>query len=251
MEQLLPTQRRNLEPETIYHDLSLVPVHHTRPYVAVNMVASIDGKITINSEHQNQKLGSPVDRALMLRIRQHFDGVLRGAQTVRANPTFPGVPSEMEGPRQAQGRSAQPHGIVVSASLELPVESDFFRQPERAIVLTIESSDPAERDRLRRFAEVEVVGEDELDLEAALTRLRERYGIERLLVEGGAAVNYQFMQAGMVDSLFCTLAPKVIGGSGELTMVEGPQALRPIPHFSLNALYRHENELFFHWISAR
>lgn len=251
MEQLFPIHRTQLVPEKIYDDLKLLSVHHTRPYVAINMVSSIDGKITIERGHQAQKLGSSTDRALMAGIRYHFDGVLRGAETVRANPTFPGLPQELATKRTAEGRSDQPLAVVVSGSLNLPVESEYFRQRERVVALTVESSDPGERDRLRRYAEVEVVGEDELDLDMALTRLRDRFGIERLLVEGGAAINYAFLKAGVVDSIFWTLAPKITGKSEDLTMVEGPEVLRPFSHFALATLFHHENELFFHWASVR
>lgn len=247
MEQLYPHYRANLVPDGIYDALSLPPAGAERPYVAINMVTSIDGKITLGKEHQKRKLGSQLDRRLMVRLRAHFDAVLRGAETVRAGRRFPGVPEELARLRARQGKPEQPLAVVISGSLDLPLDSEFFAVKERVLVMTAEAADPRRRREVEKRAALEVVGESRVDLVQALRLLRERYGIRRLLVEGGARVNYAFVEEGCLDSLFCTLAPKLSGFSEDLTMIEGPALLEPTPRFTLRTLYHHEDELFFHW----
>jgi len=244
VERLYPSFEPGLDPLSIYDDLELPAGCGGRPYVGINMVTSIDGKITVGGGHQKVKLGSAVDRGLMERIRTHFDGVLRGAETVRANPYFPGAPESAagKGPRVA---------IVVSGSLDLPLDSEFFAAKGGIrIVLTTEASDPGRRERLEGLADVLVCGERRVDLDCALSILRREYGVERLLVEGGASVNYWFIGARLVDTLFCTLAPKLCGYAKDLTMIEGPQAFDPVPRLRLASLFHHEDELFFRWTVA-
>lgn len=251
VKQLFPNFRTGLDPLSIYDGLELTSVDPERPYVAINMVTSIDGKITLDGGHQVQKLGSPVDRGLMLQLRSHFDAVLRGAGTVRANPSFPGVSPQLAQTRTQRGDAPQPLAVVLSGSLDVPVDGEIFSQRDRVVVFTTESSDPAARDGLRRYAEVEVAGDDAIDVDAMLRRLKERYGVERLLVEGGANVNYAFFAARAVDSLFCTLAPKISGMETDVAMVQGPTLLRPVPSMALRSLFYHEDELFFHWSARR
>lgn len=247
MEQLFPDRVPDLDPYTIYDALELPPGDE-RSFVAVNMVSSVDGKITLDRELRTETLGSAVDRALMKRLRRHFDAVLRGAETVRASPYFPGVPDDLAAARERAGEAPQPLAVVMSASLDLPWEAPFFRDGGRKpVVLTTSAADPARRAEAARHAHVEKAGDDRVDFHRALEILHSRYGVRRLLVEGGAAVNYALVQAGLLDTLFWTLAPKLSGYRDDLTMIEGERLFSPIPRLRLETLYRHEDELFFRW----
>ena len=70
--------------------------------------SAVDGKITLNKKERAEPIGSPVDRELMKRIRFHFDAVLRGAETVRANPHFPGVPGPLADRRNTRKEAGSP-----------------------------------------------------------------------------------------------------------------------------------------------
>ena len=53
-----------------------------RPHVAINMVASVDGRATLDG--RAGPLGDPADRALFRRLRTQVDAVMVGAGTLRA-----------------------------------------------------------------------------------------------------------------------------------------------------------------------
>lgn len=53
-----------------------------------------------------------------------------------------------------------------------------------------------------------------------LRRLRDR-GIERLLVEGGGELNWSFVSQDLLDELFVTVAPALLGGRDAPTLLEG------------------------------
>jgi len=193
------------------------PAH--RPYVLVNMVMSVDGKIVI--EGSEAGLGSPADQALMRALRTNVDAVLNGAQTLRASGSSPEVGDPgLVAIRTARGLPAAPLGVVLTQSGDLPIDAEFFtsRSFEALVVATDETSS----DQLERLQAagrpVEVVPA----AEAATTMLRilrERHDVRSLLCEGGATLNGLLFDAGLVDECFITLAPRIVGGDVALTPV--------------------------------
>lgn len=74
-------------------------------------------------------------------------------------------------------------------------------------------------------------GENEIDLPAALETLNRDLGIERLLLEGGGAINGALLQAGLVDELSLIVAPSVDGTPGSAALFDihgGPGALSDV-----------------------
>jgi riboflavin biosynthesis pyrimidine reductase len=66
---------------------------------------------------------------------------------------------------------------------------------------------------------------DRVDLAALLAELRERYGIQSMLSEGGAAIYGSLIAASLIDEVFLTISPIVIGSppgrSPRPSLVEG------------------------------
>ena len=56
-----------------------------------------------------------------------------------------------------------------------------------------------------------IAGDDALDYELALTKLKELFGIETLMLGGGAALNCSFLQAGMCDEVSVVVAAAADG----------------------------------------
>jgi riboflavin biosynthesis pyrimidine reductase len=55
--------------------------HEDRPYVAMNFVATVDGRATI--EGRSGPIGSDADTAMLVALRSRFDAVMIGAGTKR------------------------------------------------------------------------------------------------------------------------------------------------------------------------
>lgn len=56
---------------------------------------------------------------------------------------------------------------------------------------------------------------DRMDLAAALGKLREEFGIEKLVLEGGGEINGSFLREGLIDELSLLLTPVADGHTGE------------------------------------
>jgi 2,5-diamino-6-(ribosylamino)-4(3H)-pyrimidinone 5'-phosphate reductase len=111
--------------------------------------------------------------------------------------------------------------VLVTASLEVDPAATFFREAAAArIVATVEDAPDDRVRRLEEVAEVWKVGRSQVDLPALLGRLHER-GVERLLVEGGGELNWGFVRDGLLDELYVTVAPVLLGGRDAPTLLEG------------------------------
>lgn len=193
-------------------------------WLALCAVASSDGVTAVAGS--SRTIGGSADRLAMRRIRRGADAVLVGAATVRAEGYDAPLTSDLDaGWRQERGLSERAALVIVSRTLDLGTFGGGVHDT-RVIVLTdimpaaAASQAPtadvaALRSLLERGGstlEVVPVGRDgRLDWAAALGWLRET-GITRISCEGGPSLNAQLLDAGLVDEVLLTVAPKVLGG---------------------------------------
>jgi riboflavin-specific deaminase-like protein len=214
-----------------------------RPYVVLNMVSTLDGKAT--RAGRTAGIGSRADRELFHHLRTQADVVMTGAGTLRVERYGRIVrdPALREKRRRA-GFAQDPLACVVSASMDGLADLPLFAAPEqRVIVLTGAPQDlpatvaPVDYVRAGRGAGAEV------DLTAALGRLRSEHGVRSVLCEGGPTLNAELLRAHAVDELFLSLAPKLLGGAEALTIVKGAALPEPV-ELELVSMLEWEDELF-------
>jgi len=246
MERLFP-DFQSMDPDEIYEDLSFPEVSWDRPYIAFNMVTSVDGKAT--QAGRAYPLGSKVDHQLMRHIRVAADAVMVGAETLRTEAVNPSVPPDLQAIRIARGLTSQPTAIVITESGDLPLDRGFFQNPVFPKVVIVSESTPAARvSALEPHAWVIKAGREGIDLPLAMRVLASQLGIRRLLVEGGPRTNAALLSQGMGEELFWTVAPKILGGTATKSMVEGsPLPLDRIARLELASLHHHEGELYLRY----
>ncbi|MCA1740333.1 MAG: dihydrofolate reductase family protein, partial [Actinobacteria bacterium] len=69
-------------------------------------------------------------------------------------------------------------------------------------------------------------------------------------VEGGPSVNRSFIEAQLVDELFLTLAPKIVGGDTR-SLVEGEPLPQDATSPSLASIYLSDSELYLRYRLTR
>jgi 2,5-diamino-6-(ribosylamino)-4(3H)-pyrimidinone 5'-phosphate reductase len=221
-----------------------------RPYIAFNMVSSVDGKATTHEGHLTG-LGSRPDRLLMKRLRSQFDAVLAGGTTLRHDAFIPTIPPELAEERQKNFLQPQPLGIVISNSGNLPSKHRFWNAgKDLRVVLLGENAEIEswleQKAQIFRFP----TKDQQIDLKKVLPMLFEKLGIKRLLVEGGPSLNYSLISQGLADEIFLTLAPHIVGGDDNMTVIGGSGyglGGGELPHLKLRSLYHHESELFLRY----
>lgn len=234
---LVPEYRQ--EPlEHLYADLQFPEILH-RPYLYLNMVATLDGAAHLMG--RTKGMGGEADRLAFRRLREYCDIVLVGAGTVRAERYGPPrLDAEAQVRRRRRGLEPLPRLAVVSARLHLDPALQLFSDPDRRpLVITTEDADPARRGALEAVAEVVACGRGTVDLPSALRWLRTR-GARWVLCEGGPTLNGKLLAAGLVDELFLTLAPLLAGGGAGRIVAGG--SLAPV-RLHLRELREHQGEL--------
>lgn len=180
--------------------------------IVSNTAVSLDGRINTR-EGRFHLLGTARDHARMSRLRSEADAVLVGGATFRNWP-HPALPDPPD--RDALGER-KPWTVVVSRTMNVPVTPAFLAEPGfRPLFLTRASAVPA------NFA-AEVEGYDgpgdDLPVAWMLDALRRR-GVQRLLIEAGGDLLFQFLAADAIDEMHVTLCPLVIGGPAP-SLVDG------------------------------
>lgn len=189
------------------------PAPSGRPWVLVNMVASLDGAIAVAG--RSGALGSPADKAVFAALRGVADVVLAGAGTVRAEGYGPARPSEaIRAARRERGQAEVPRIAVVTRSLDLDLTSPLFKEAEAPpLVITCASADPVRRQAIAASAELLVAGDDSVDLTDALRQLGLR-GVDVVTCEGGPHLNGDLLTGDLVDEWDLTVSPLLVGGGG-------------------------------------
>lgn len=235
-----------VDADSLYTGLDWAP-RGERPFVALNMVSSVDGRATMNGAAKG--IGSSTDHALMMRLRTNADALLHGAGTLREERLGKGVPGDLVHLRTERGLAPQPLLVLLTASGDVPLERAFFARPERALVFVAERTPAAAVERLRARATVLVAGAERPDPAEALRLLRRDFGVRHVLCEGGPTLNHALLEAGLLDELFLTLAPKLLSGDG-LPLIRGA-ALNPAIALSLLSLHEYQNELYLRYAVGR
>ena len=218
-----------------YTSLELPEPPTERPYVLINMVSSVDGKVVI--EGTEQGIGSKVDQRLMRELRVNADMVINGASTLRASGSSPRLgDASLEQLRLDRGLRRCPLGATISRSGALPLDKIFFTaQDFDTVVFLSDNAPPERREAIRATGRRVVELPAGREVETALRHMREELGVGVLLVEGGPTFNAALFHRNAVDELFLTVGPVIVGGSETITAVEGaaPYTRDTVPRLQL------------------
>ena len=192
-----------------------------RPFTFINSAMSADGKIS-TKERKQVRISGSVDFDRMDELRASSDAVMVGIGTVLADdPSLTVKSEERRAVRKANGREENPARVVVDSKARMPIDADIFKKGEGIRVIAVSTSAPRERVKtLEERAVVIVAGEDKVDLSELVVRLKEM-GIDRLMVEGGAGLNFGMLSCGLVDEIYSFVGNLIIGGSLSPTLVDG------------------------------
>ena len=205
-----------LEQEAMYQNRFFLTFQRTRrPHVIAKCATSLDGKVATRTG-DSQWITGPDARARGHELRQAVDAILVGADTVIAdNPSLTVRLPESIVPAESV---RHPRPVILDRTGRVPLNSTLLDETHspRTLVITTRQMDNDHRKALtaRGFDVVNVPantdGQGTLPL-AVLETLAQQ-GIQSVLIEGGATVQGTFRDAGLIDEVWCFIAPTLIGG---------------------------------------
>ncbi len=193
-----------------------------RPYVLLNVAATADGKIDTFAR-RGAPISSERDKQRVDEMRASVDAVMVGGGTLHDEDPRLTVKSEtLRLARQQRGLPANPAKVGIASRLALKPGCRFLTEgPSRIILFTTTRTEQQQLEMLRSLgAQVHVMDGERVDLVRALQALRQD-GVQRLMVEGGATLNFAILSFGLVDELSIYIAPMIFGGESAPTLAGG------------------------------
>ncbi len=183
------------------------------PFVVLKYAMTLDGKLAAASGDSRWVTGAQA-RQHVHETRNRLAAIMVGIGTVQADD--PLLTCRAEGGRN-------PLRIVCDSHLRLSPDSRIVRTARDVPTLV------AAVERGARAAALEAAGvqvlvcaqrDGRVDLRDLMAKLGAR-GVDSVLLEGGAALHYAALEAGIVQSVQAYIAPKLIGGAHAKSPVGG------------------------------
>src|SRR5262245_45513428 len=193
-----------------------------RPFVFINVAMTADGKIDTMAR-KGAGISSPRDRERVDRLRAESDAVMVGGRTLLdEDPKLTVKSNSLRAERVARGLAENPMKVGVVSEANIDSHAKFLREgPAKVVIFT---TDRTSRDRLEflrsQGAEVYADHHEKVDLANALMILQ-NLGVDRLMVEGVATLNFELLRLGLVDEVYAFMAPMIFGGESAPTMAAG------------------------------
>jgi 5-amino-6-(5-phosphoribosylamino)uracil reductase len=219
-----------------------------RPHTTVVLAMSADGKIA-DFRRSPARFGSGVDKAHLEKQIAAADAVLFGAGTLRAYGTTLTVSQPiLLQQRTKENKSPQPFHIVLSSSGNINPDIKFFQQPiQRWLLTTTKGADFwLGRSEFERVF-IKETPEGKIDT-LAIWELLVNLQIKRLVVLGGGQLVASLLEFDLIDELWLTVCPLILGGTTAPTPVAGQGYLSDFaPRLELLEVMTVEQEVFLHY----
>jgi riboflavin biosynthesis pyrimidine reductase len=240
-----------------------VALRADRPTVVANFVSSLDGAVALGPDAPNSGGGeisgfSEADRYMMALLRGLADVVVVGAGTARVGRRHEWTPRRLQPAlaeafaawRAEMGLAPQPTTIVVTASGSLDPGHAGLNAPDVPVIVATTAAGATRLAALSLPENVTVAvgGNGDRVQPDGLLEIVRGTGARLALCEGGPHLFGQLLGAGLIDELFLTLAPHLVGRDEtvrRLSLVE--EALGEGRWASLASVRRAGDDLFLRY----
>lgn len=202
------------------------------PFVVAKVAQSLDGKIT-TSLGQSKWITTDKTRQFARRLRDRYDAVLIGAETLRKdNPKLNGL-------------DKVPYKVIISSDLDLPKNSYIFKNfTDKTYIFTaVNLKGKNKFSKNIKIFSLKATKEG-IPLKKVLKKLYQ-LGIMSVFVEGGADTLGRFFSQNLVDKAYFFIAPKIFGGKGALSSVgaTGVKQIKKSPELEKPKIKRIGNDI--------
>jgi 2,5-diamino-6-(ribosylamino)-4(3H)-pyrimidinone 5'-phosphate reductase len=212
-----------------------------RPKIILSAAISIDGKLATTTG--DSKLSSKKDLIRLHKLRSKVDAILIGKNTVKKDDPLLTV-------RYSKGKN--PTRIILDSSGTISSNSKILQTSNeiKTIIAVCKKITKKNLEKLEKFPiDVMVLGEYQVNVKSLLQNLGRRK-IKTVLLEGGGSINWEFIKNNLVDELFITITPYILGGTDSISLVQGKgfDTILKSTKLRLKSVRRIQNDVVLHYI---
>lgn len=188
-------------------------IEKKKPYIAMKYAMTLDGKIATFTGDSKWVTGEEA-RHHVHQLRKRYSSIMIGIGTVL-------VDDPMLNCRIEEG--VDPVRVICDSHLRIPVESRIVKTAKDIRTIVAYANGEEEKKQALEAAGVELLHIDDngtVDFTALVQKLGQM-GIDSILIEGGGTFHGTVLKSGLVDRIYCYIAPKLIGGKEAKSPVEG------------------------------
>ena len=192
-----------------------------RPHVTLKLAMTADGRIATRTGDSQWVTGDRARREGHA-LRARHDAILTGSGTVIADD--PALTCRLPG---LEDRSPEP--VIMTGTRDLPEDCGLLRHRDTRPVRVFKGRP---------------------DPESVLRSLADE-GINTVMIEAGAGITGAFLNADLVDEIYCFRAAKFIGGDGMSAVASlGLDRLEDAKHFRLKSQRTLDGDVLEHYLRA-
>lgn len=187
-----------------------------RPHVLMMSEITADGKLTLKKGASSKilmKYMSHETEILLHTTRAEYDAIMVGANTIRIDNSFLTV-------RYVSGKS--PLRVIPCSMADIPLDANVLG-PDAPTVIAVAESAPQDRvDAIKKKGvNVVVAGKNHVELPLLMKILHAKFGVKKLMIEGGPTLNWHMLHDRLVDEIRLIHLPFIVGGSDTPSLVGG------------------------------
>lgn len=195
--------------------------HSDRPYVICHMLPSVDGRIVLrdwkipNATKEYERTAATFDADAWIIGRVSMEPYAGKARVPRRKGREP-IPRE----DFVAEHDAESYAIAIDPSGKLTWSRAGIDGEHVITILTESVSDDYLAFLQSKGISYLFGGKTRIDLAKVLRKLRTRFGIRKLLLEGGGKINGSFLAANLIDELSILIGPVADGTTNTATLFD-------------------------------
>ncbi|MER5175385.1 MAG: 2,5-diamino-6-(ribosylamino)-4(3H)-pyrimidinone 5'-phosphate reductase [Candidatus Nitrosocosmicus sp.] len=187
--------------------------------VIINAAISIDGKIC--TRKGESKISSYSDLKRVHRLRCDMDAILVGISTVLKDDPILNIRFT-----KCTNVKKNPARIIIDSTARIPLESKIVKTAKDIeTIIAVTKTAPKNKLNMLREKNLKIIisGEQgkKVNLNKTFKQLETKFGIKKILVEGGGEINWSIIKNNLFDEMIVTISPLIIGGRKAITLIEG------------------------------
>ena len=187
-----------------------------RPHVLMMSEITADGKLTLKKGASSKilmKYMAHETELLLHETRAEYDAIMVGANTIRIDNSFLTV-------RYVKGKS--PLRVIPCSMADIPLDANVLKNDAPTAIAVCEAAPKDQVEAIKKIgAHVIVAGKKHVELPLLMKILREKFGVKKLMIEGGPTLNWHMLHDRLVDEIRLIHLPFIVGGADTPSLVGG------------------------------